>query len=140
MFVVIRAWLCARHAVVSLRHQSRAQVRTVSLWRLQLATSCLSFTLAIAVPALGFSATPGAILAAPERYDGRSVALEGTVTHLSGLVSQRGHAYCTLDLRDGTGAIRVFSFATTSCTDGMSASVEGLFERAKRVGQYTFHN
>jgi len=138
--LVFRAWLCARRAVVSPRHQNWSRARISSLWWLQVATSCFSLTLAVAVPALAFSATPGAILAAPERYDGQSVALEGIVTHLSERVSQRGNAYYTLDLRDSTGAILIFSFGRASCTDGMRANVEGTFERVKQVGRYAFHN
>jgi len=142
IFRACTAWLSQRSAVEASRHRGcRRGTITSSLKLLQRVTVGLGLSLAIvALPALGFSATPGEILSAPERYDGQSVALDGIVTHLSQRVSQRANAYYTLDLQDPTGAIRVFSFGTPPCTDGMKARVEGTFQRVKRVGPYTFHN
>ncbi len=129
--------------LVRSRHSTWLRTKTTfSLWLslLQPTAIALSLTLVIVPPALALSATAGAILAAPERYDGQPVTLEGSVTHLSQRVSQRGNAYYTLDLRDGTGTIRIFSFGQTICADGMRATVDGTFERVKQVGRYTFSN
>jgi hypothetical protein len=142
IFRACTAGLGQRSAVEASRHRVASEARSPLRWGwLQRITVCLGLSLAIAaLPALGFSATPAEILSAPERYDGHSVALDGIVTHLSQRVSQRANAYYTLDLQDPTGAIRVFSFGTSPCTDGMKARVEGTFHRVKRVGPYTFHN
>jgi hypothetical protein len=72
----------------------------------------LVLVLALALPALAAPTTAGAILAAPDRYDGQPVTLQGALTHLSKRVSQRGNPYYTFDLQ----------------------------EKVKRVGRYTFFN
>jgi hypothetical protein len=100
----------------------------------------LVLVLALALPAFAGSTTVGAILAAPDQYNGQSVTLQGALTHLSKRVSQRGNAYYTFDLEDRTGAIRVFSFGTAQCGEKASVTVEGTFEKVKRVGRYTFVN
>jgi hypothetical protein len=140
LFAFTRLW--AGYREKRFRHSRWLLTKTSSLWLslLQLTAIALSLTLVIVPPALALSATAGAILAAPERYDGQSVTLEGTVTHLSERVSQRGNAYYTFDLRDSTGVIRTFSFGKATCTEGMRATVDGTFERAKQVGRYTFYN
>ena len=106
----------------------------------QLVVATLALAWAVAVPIPALSATASTILAAPERYDGQTITLQGTVTHLSERVSQRGNTYYTFDLRDETGTIRVFSFGKAPCAEGMRAAVDGAFVHMKQVGRYTFFN
>ena len=108
--------------------------------RLHLAWISFALVLALAPPVQALSATAGAILTAPERYDKQAVALGGAVTNLSQRVSQRGNAYYTFDLQDTTGRIRIFSFGQAPCPEGRQAIVDGTFERVKRVEEYTFYN
>ena len=103
-----------------------------------LALVSLGSVLALSVQA--FNATAAVILAGPERYDGQSVTLGGTVTNLSQRVSQRGNAYYMFDLQDATGRIRIFSFGQAPCSEGRQAVVDGRFDTMKRVGSYTFYN
>jgi DNA polymerase III alpha subunit len=94
----------------------------------------------LAEPAQADTATAGAVLQTPERYDRQSVTLAGTVSNLDQRVSQRGNAYYTFDLQDATGRIRVFSFGKVPCPEGKQAIVDGTFEAVKRMGRYTFYN
>jgi hypothetical protein len=107
------------------------------LYRFVLVWVCVAV---LAPTVQGFSATAGAILATPERYDKQAVTLSGAVTKLNQRVSQRGNAYYSFDLQDPTGRIRVFSFGQATCPEGREATVEGTFETVKRVGGYTFYN
>jgi|GEM_PF-1379647 len=84
-------------------------------------------------------ASPTAILTNPDRFDGKSVMIRGTITNLHETVSRRGNPYYTFDLSDGTRTIRVFSFGTAPCRSGM-ATVEGTFDQVKHVGSRTFRN
>jgi hypothetical protein len=108
------------------------------LYRFLLVWVCVAWILAPTVQA--FSATAGAILATPERYDKQVVTPSGAVTKLNQRVSQRGNAYYSFDLQDATGRIRVFSFGQATCPEGREATVEGTFDTVKRVGGYTFYN
>jgi hypothetical protein len=90
-------------------------------------------------PGAAPDASPSAILANPDRFDGQAVTIQGTVTNLRETVSRRCNPYYTFDLSDGTRAIRVFSFEKAACRVGV-ATVEGTFEKVKQVGRLTFHN
>lgn len=83
--------------------------------------------------------SPSEILANPDRFDGQSVTIRGTVTGLQERVSRAGNSYYTVDLSDGKQAIRVFSFGTAPCRAG-AATVEGTFAKIKQQGRYTFYN
>src|SRR5215510_14217910 len=85
------------------------------------------------------AASPNTILTNPARFDGQSVTVHGTITNLRETVSRRGNPYYTLDLSDGTQAVRVFSFGKAPCRSG-TATVEGTFEKVKQVGRLTFRN
>jgi len=100
-----------------------------------------AFWLAVAIvlPASALDATPGGILASPDRFDGRAVTVRGTITNFRETVSRRGNPYYTLDLSDATGAIHVFSFGKAPCRSG-AAIVEGTFARVKKVSGRTFYN
>lgn len=109
-------------------------------WSQWLLFSFVSLVWILAEPAQAYTATAGAVLQTPERYDKQSVTLAGTVTNLDQRVSQRGNAYYTFDLQDATGRIRVFSFGQAPCPAGRQATVDGIFETVRHVGRYTFYN
>ncbi len=109
-------------------------------WARGLLGACAVLGVLLALPLQAFDATTGGILAAPDRYDRQSVTLNGAITNLSQRESQRGNAYYTFELRDGSGRIRVFSFGQAPCTEGKHVVVDGIFETVKRVGDYTFYN
>ena len=74
--------------------------------------------------------SPSEILADPDRFDGRSVTVRGTVTELREL----GNAYFSFDLTDGERAIRVLSSGTPACGSGAAAAGQGVFQKVKREG------
>jgi len=102
-----------------------------------IALLCCLLLLVTSVQALNTS--PSAVLATPDRFDGQTVTISGTITNLRERVSQRGNAYYTFDLSDGKQAIRVFSFGKAPCRAG-GATVDGTFEKVKQQGRYTFYN
>lgn len=108
-----------------------------------IATAILLWTVATAALPHASAAFPNAsvsaILADPDRFDGQTVALRGTMMNLRERVSQRGNAYYTFDLSEGARAVRVFSFGTPPCRSGV-VTVEGTFLKVKRQGRYTFYN
>ena len=61
-------------------------------------------------PVGALDASPNAILTNPDRFDGKSVTIHGTITNLRETVSRRGNPYYTFDLSDGMRTVRVFSF------------------------------
>ena len=90
--------------------------------------------------ACGFDTTPSQILQDPDKFDGKTVTIRGTVTHLRTTVSRKGNAYYTYDLHDGNRAVRIFSFGKPECSAGVTATVTGLFTQVKRVSGRTFYN
>ena len=89
----------------------------------------------LASPARALEASPSDILAAPDQFDGRPVALRGTIADLQEL----GATTYTFTLGDGTRAIRVLAQGTPSCGAGEAATVEGVFRKEKRDG-YTIYS
>jgi len=59
--------------------------------------AALGLLLAAARPAGALEASPSAILTDPDRFDGKSVTIRGTITDLRETVSRRGNAYYTFD-------------------------------------------
>src|SRR2546425_12344319 len=98
----------------------------------------VALMLAIPTLALALTATLSDIAANPDRYDGQSVTLHGSITNLRERVSRAGNPYYTFDLSDGKRAIRVFSFGAALCRSGI-ATVDGTFQKVKRQGRYTFY-
>ena len=105
--------------------------------RMVVALLCCQLLLVTSAKALNTS--PSAVLTTPDRFDGQTVTISGTITNLRERVSQRGNAYYTFDLSDGKQAIRVFSFGNAPCRGG-KATVDGTFEKVKQQGRYTFYN
>ncbi len=69
--------------------------------------------LLLVTSAKALNTSPSAVLATPDRFDGQTVTISGTITNLREHVSQRGNAYYTFDLSDGKQAIRVFVWPGT---------------------------
>jgi hypothetical protein len=80
------------------------------------------------------------LLAEPDRWHGRPVAVAGTVTGLEPRVSGRGNPYFTFILRAEGAAMTVFSYGSPQVRDGDRVQVEGTFLKVKRVGLHTFQN
>src|SRR5439155_10524786 len=74
--------------------------------------------------------SPSDILAEPDQFDGRPVALRGTIADLREL----GATTYTFTLGDGERAIRVLSPGPPTCGAGGAATVEGVFRKEKRDG------
>lgn len=72
-------------------------------------------------------------------YDGKRVAIAGTVAGKRESVSHEGNAYDTFWLCDGR-CIRVFIFGEPEISDGQRLTVRGTFNTVKRVGRYRFTN
>jgi hypothetical protein len=79
------------------------------------------------------------ILANPDIFDGKMVAVEGKVVALQEKVSKKGNAYATLKLSQGHKTISIYSFGKPSVKDGDSVKVVGRFQKMKYVGQFTFN-
>ena len=96
--------------------------------------------LATALPVSAVQASPSEILADADKYDGQNVTVTGRVANLRETVSRKGNPYFTFDISDGKATIRIFSFGKSACRQGSTATVEGRFDKVKRVGRYTFSN
>ncbi|MBI4218528.1 MAG: hypothetical protein HY682_00185 [Chloroflexi bacterium] len=96
--------------------------------------------LILPLAAWAVTASPGEILNDPDRFDGKLVTVTGSVTVLKAKISGKGNAYYTFTLDDAGRAITVFSFGKPECPEGRTATVEGQFQKVKRVGRYVFRN
>jgi hypothetical protein len=63
------------------------------------------------------------LLAAPQRYDGQTVRVEGTVTRSAGILGIGGY-----ELDDGTGQIFIVSQGGGVPSEGSRTRVKGRFE------------
>lgn len=85
-------------------------------------------------------ASPRAVMANPDHFDGKAIVMEGTVTNIFFKISRRGNPYYTFDLTDGAGSVKVFSFGKPVISEGDRVKVSGRFMKEKRVGKYIFYN
>ena len=67
------------------------------------------------------------IVAAPDRYAGREVLIQGVVAELTRAVFPNGRPYYTLSVSDGQTAITVFSWEPPTVERGDFIEVEGVF-------------
>lgn len=67
------------------------------------------------------------IVAAPDRYAGREVVIQGAVAELTRAVFPNGQPYYTLSVSDGQTAITVFSWERPPVERGDLVEVEGVF-------------
>jgi hypothetical protein len=79
--------------------------------------------------------SPGELLANPDRFDGQTVTVRGTVEKFREGVSPDGAPYYKFRLSDEQYAVHVFSAGRSQCRDGMQATVDGTFERVDRLGR-----
>jgi hypothetical protein len=84
--------------------------------------------------------SPSELLADPDRFDGQTVTLQGTVEKFREGVSPDGAPYFKFRLSDEQTAVRVFSFGRSPCRSGMQATVDGVFEKVNRLGPRTHYN
>lgn len=105
-----------------------------------LATLALVLWAAAAVAVRADLVTVKELLAEPDKWHGRAVAVSGSVGKLEPRTSQRGNPYYTFRLNDGRQSLTVFSYGTPDVRDGNRVQVEGTFLKVNRVGKYTFQN
>jgi hypothetical protein len=75
-----------------------------------------------------------------DKYDRQLVSVSGTVTDYQERVSRRGNPYTVFKLQDGGQSVSIYSRSNLGLSNGMKVNVEGIFWKAKKVGQYTFYN
>lgn len=80
------------------------------------------------------------LLAEPDRWHGRAIAVSGSVGKLVPRTSRRGNAYYTFLLSDGPASVKVFSYGVPEIMEGYQVQVEGTFLKVKRVGKSSFRN
>lgn len=79
--------------------------------------------------------SPGDLLAHPSTYDGKTVAVVGTVTNFLGYVSyDRSNPGVTFDLCAASRCVHVYEYADQTYTDGQSATVRGVFSIRNEKG------
>jgi hypothetical protein len=100
-------------------------------------TALALLALASAGPA---AISPSELLADPDRFDGQTVTLQGTVEKFREGVSPDGAPYYKFRLSDEQTAVRVFSSGRSPCRNGMQATVDGVFERINRLGPRIHYN
>ena len=72
-------------------------------------------------------------------YDGRAVAVRGTVTNVYARVYRSGYRYQSAIVCSGA-CVRVFQRTVTSIRVGDRVVVRGTFHRIVRADGYVFHN
>ncbi len=103
---------------------------------MQVVTMILLASLALA----GEKISVADLLQNPERYDGKTVIVEGKITSYQERLSRRGNPYTTFRLEDNGFSVAVFAWGYLGLKDGSRVRVSGVFQRVKRVGRYTFYN
>jgi len=84
--------------------------------------------------------SPADLLAHGATYDGKSVAVAGTIAHIVHKTSRRGNAYTTFDLCAGTSCIHVFEYGNASVTEGATGTFTGTYSVEKHVGSDVYHD
>ena len=82
----------------------------------------------------------GSIVRNPEQFDGKNVTIQGTASVVKETVSRKGNPYTTFQVQDETGTIKVFTPNHPGTKNSDRVEVTGVFQKVKRVGQYTFYN
>ncbi len=85
----------------------------------------MTFAVGLALVLGGCASTVriGDLMAAPQRYDGQSVRVEGTVTRSAGILGVGGY-----ELDDGTGQIFIVAQGGGVPVQGSRTRVKGRFE------------
>ncbi len=84
--------------------------------------------------------TVASIATSPAQFDGKNVAVRGRATDVDARTSRAGNDYTMIQVRDEGAAVTVFTWGHPDIWNGDRIEVEGLFERAKRVGSHVFFN
>jgi hypothetical protein len=105
-------------------------------WAIQVVIMILLASLAWA----GEKVSVAALLQNPERYDGKTVIVEGHITSYQEKFSRRGNPYTTFRLEDNGFSVAVFARGHLGLKDRLRVQVSGVFQRVKQVGRYTFYN
>lgn len=82
----------------------------------------------------------GAVLVSPEAYEGQSFCVNGIAENVRESVSSKKNAYFTLNVKQDSASLRVFSFGKADVRDGQDVLACGRFHKENTVGDYTFHN
>ncbi len=75
-----------------------------------------------------------------EQYDGQAVSVVGTIQNYRERVSRAGNAYTTFRLEAEGVSVNVFIWGHQGLSNGQKVRVQGIYQRVKRVGRYTFYN
>ncbi len=105
-------------------------------WVMQVVIMILLASLAWA----GEKVSVEALLQNPERYDGKTVIVEGEITSYQEKLSRRDNPYTTFRLEDNGSSVAVFARGHLGLKDGLRVRVSGVFQKVKQVAQYTFYN
>jgi len=74
------------------------------------------------------------LLEDPARYDGKVVAVVGTITAYRERVSSAGNPYTTFRLTDGDASVVVFAWNKQGLSNGQRVRVTGTFSKIKEAG------
>lgn len=99
-----------------------------------------AFLLAQGIAAAQAPLSPADVLAHGASYDGKQIAIAGTVAKIEHRTSHHGNAYTTFDLCDGSSCIHVFEFGAPELTAGQTLTVRGRFSLEKHVGTAVYRN
>ena len=81
------------------------------------------------------------ILSNPDKYDYQEVIVQGKAIKIRNKISQKGNEYTTFNLTDSSGrSLSVFSWGNPGIKEGQNVSISGIYQKVKRVGNYTFYN
>jgi len=105
-------------------------------WAIQVVIMILLASLAWAEEKVSIEA----LLQNLERYDGKTVIVEGEITSYQEKISRRGNPYTTFRLKDNGSSVAVFARGHLGLKDGLQVQVIGVFQRVKQVGRDTFYN
>lgn len=82
-----------------------------------------AFVLAVALSGCASTVRISDLMAAPQRYDGQTVRVEGTVTRSAGILGMGGY-----ELDDGTGQIFIVAQSGGVPSEGARTRVTGRFQ------------
>ena len=91
-------------------------------------------------PAPDTSSLIARILARPEAYHEKHLALIGRVRNLRQKFSRRGNPYTLFRLDDGQASLKVYLRGHPPIQEGQWVRVEGVFYAVKQVGRLKFYN
>jgi hypothetical protein len=74
----------------------------------------------------------------PDHYDGKVVAVVGTITAYRERVSNAGNPYTTFRVMDGGASVAVFIWNKQGLGDGQRVRVTGAFAKVGRAGSFTY--